>query len=74
MMFLSPVLPDGSGGTDVAQVDEIEPANRARRAGRDQIDQIERDPLPFGHTSRRCAVGLKLPDGAVVVEPDPWAD
>jgi hypothetical protein len=29
---------------DAALVDEIEPAIRARKAGRCQIDQIERDP------------------------------
>jgi hypothetical protein len=36
------------------------------------VDEIEREPLPSGHTSRRWGVGLKMPDGSVVIERDPW--
>jgi hypothetical protein len=57
---------------DIAQVDEIEPAIRASKLGRYHIDQIERDPLPSGHTSRRWGVGIKRDEGAIVIEPDPW--
>jgi hypothetical protein len=57
---------------DVAHADEIEPAVRAKRAGRYHIDQIERDPLPSGHTSRRWGVGIKQRDGSVVIKRDPW--
>jgi hypothetical protein len=57
---------------DVDTVDQIEPAVRALGSGRYQIDQIEREPLPSGHTSRRWGVGLKMPDGSVVIERDPW--
>jgi hypothetical protein len=59
---------------DVAQVDEIESAIRSSKPGRYHIDQIERDPLPSGHTPRRWGVGIKLHDGSVVLEPDPWPE
>jgi hypothetical protein len=36
---------------DVAKVHEIAPAVRALKPGRYQIDQLERDPIPSGHTS-----------------------
>jgi hypothetical protein len=58
--------------TDVAQADQIEPAVRAAKPGRYDIDQIEREPLPSGHTSRRWGVAIKGPDGSVMIEPDPW--
>jgi hypothetical protein len=59
---------------DVALVDEIEPAIRASKAGCYHVDQIERDPLPSGHTSRRWGVAIKRGDGSVVIERDPWED
>jgi hypothetical protein len=58
--------------SDVALVDDIEPAVRASEPGRYHIDQIERDPMPSGHTSRRCGVAIKRQDGSVVIEADPW--
>jgi hypothetical protein len=57
--------------TDVAQFDEIEPAVRVSEPGRYNIDQIERDPLPSGHTSSWWGVGIKR-HGTVAIEPDPW--
>jgi hypothetical protein len=36
------------------------------------VDQVGRDPLPSGHTSRRLGGGTKCADGTVVVEQDPW--
>jgi hypothetical protein len=48
---------------DVAQVDEIEPAVRGSKPGRYHFDQIEREPLPTGHTSRRSGVRIKTPKG-----------
>ena len=36
------------------------------------IDQIERDPLPSGHTSRRWGFATKWPNGPVDLEPDSW--
>jgi hypothetical protein len=59
-------------GVDVDTVETIEPAIRLCRPGRYHIDQIERDPLPCGHTSRRWGVGIKNRDGSVDLEPDPW--
>jgi hypothetical protein len=44
------------GNDQIVQVDstkQVEPVIRAGKAGRYHIDQIERDPLPSGHSSRR---------------------
>ncbi len=57
---------------DVDQVEAIEPAIRSSKPGRFHVDQLERDPLPSGHTSRRWGVAIKRPDGSVELEPDPW--
>jgi hypothetical protein len=57
---------------DVAQVEEVEPAIRSSEPGRYHIDQINREPLPSGHTSRRWGVGIKSPDGSATIVPDPW--
>jgi hypothetical protein len=57
---------------DVDTVDQIEPAVRALGIGRWVVDQIERGLLPSGHTSRRCGVWIKLTDGSIVIERDPW--
>jgi hypothetical protein len=46
----------------------------SRKPGRSHIDEISAAPLPSGHTSRRCSVGIKLADGSVVIEPDPWLE
>jgi hypothetical protein len=42
---------DANTVIDVAQADDIEPAMRASKPGRDRVDQIERDQLRSGHTS-----------------------
>jgi hypothetical protein len=57
---------------EVDQVEAIEPAIRSSEPGLYHVDEISADPLPSGHTSRRWGVGIKLRDGAVVIEPDPW--
>ena len=57
---------------DVDQVEAIEPAIRSSEPGRYQVDQIEREPRPSGHTSRRWGVGIKHPNGSVELEPIPW--
>jgi hypothetical protein len=53
---------------DVAQVDEIVPAIRSIAPGRYHVDEISDDPLPSGHSSRHWGVGLKMPDGSVVIQ------
>jgi hypothetical protein len=63
---------DANTVIDVAQADQIEPIIRSSAPGRYHFAQIEREPLPSGHTSRRWGVGLKMPDGSVVIERDPW--
>ncbi len=40
--------------------------------GRYTVDGIASDPLPSGHNARRWGVLLKLEDGTVIEEPDPW--
>ncbi len=57
---------------DVDQVEAIEPAIRSSEPGRYHVDEISRDPLPSGHTSRRWGVGIQRNDGTVALEPDPW--
>jgi hypothetical protein len=57
---------------DVDQVGEIEPAIRSSESGRYHIDEIAADPLSSGHTSRRWGIGIRLADGAVLLELDPW--
>ena len=59
---------------DVDQVEAIEPAIRSSKPGKYHVDQIERDPLPSGHTSRRWGVAINHPDGRVILEPDPWPE
>jgi hypothetical protein len=59
---------------DVAQADEIEPALKASKPGRYHVDQIERDPLRSGHTSRRWGVAIKRGDGSVSIERDSWEE
>jgi hypothetical protein len=58
--------------TDVDTVDQLESAIRASNPGRYHIDEISRDPIPSGHTSRRWGVGIKRADGSIMPEPDPW--
>jgi hypothetical protein len=57
---------------DVDTLDQLEPAIRSSEPGRYHVDQLERDPLPSGYTSRRWGIGIKQHDGRVVIEPDPW--
>jgi hypothetical protein len=40
--------------------------------GRYHVAEIDADPLPSGHTSRRWGSALKHPDGRVELDPDPW--
>ena len=42
--------------------------------GRYTVDEISTKPLPSGHTARRWGVLLKLDDGTIIEEPDPWDD
>jgi hypothetical protein len=58
--------------TDVDTLHQLEPAIRSSKPGRYHVDQIERDPLPSGHTSRRWGVAIRFLDGTAELEPDPW--
>jgi hypothetical protein len=59
---------------DVGSVEAIEGAVRAGGPGCYHVDEISSEPLPSGHTSRQWGVGIKRPDGAVTIDPDPWPD
>jgi hypothetical protein len=54
---------------DVETTAQIEPAIRAAKPGWYHIDEIIRDPLTSGRTSRRWGVGIKRADGSVVIQP-----
>jgi hypothetical protein len=58
--------------TDVEALDQLGPAIQASKPGRYHIDEISRDLLPSGHTSRRWGIGIKSTYGSVMLEPDPW--
>jgi hypothetical protein len=66
--------PGREPSTDVDLVEAVEGAIRAGGPGYYHVDEISADPLPSGHTSRRWGGGIKRPDGAVAIEPDPWPD
>jgi hypothetical protein len=57
---------------DIDQVEGIEPEIRSSELGRCQVDEISADPLPSGHTPRRCGIGIKREDGSVELEPETW--
>lgn len=40
--------------------------------GRYVVDEIRSEAAPAGHTSRRWGVIIRLADGIVMEEPDPW--
>jgi len=64
-----------SKGTDVGDtidsIDAIAGFTRAHGPSRYRVDEISRDLLLLGHTSRRWGVVINHADGTVVVEPDP---
>jgi hypothetical protein len=57
----------GAGAETTPQARAIPHLESAR-----PISRGKRDPLPPGHTARRWGVGLKMRDGSVVIELDPW--
>jgi hypothetical protein len=56
---------------DVTTFEQLVVALRAGKRGRFRIEEITRDPLPPGHTSRRWGAGAKWADGTIVIERDP---
>jgi hypothetical protein len=66
--------PGDDQAVDVDAIGAIEGVVRAGKPGRYPIDQIDRDPLPSGHTSRRWGVGINDADGTAAIEPDPWPE
>jgi hypothetical protein len=64
----------GEGTADADSIERAWELVRDGEPGRYHIDEISAEPLPSGHTSRRWGVGIKRPDGTVMLEPDPWPD
>jgi hypothetical protein len=66
-----------SGGSTLPRVGRVamiacaSPDGRAK-PGRYHVGGVSADPLPSGDTSRRWEVGIKLDDGSIVIERDPW--
>jgi hypothetical protein len=57
---------------DADSVEQAEKTIGSGQPGRYHVDEISRDPLPSGHTSRRWGIGIKRNDGTVAIDPDPW--
>jgi hypothetical protein len=57
---------------DPESIDAVQQILGSGPPGRYHVDQVGRDGLSSGHTSRRWGVGIKSPDGTVAIEPDPW--
>jgi hypothetical protein len=64
-----------SKGELMADGDTIEYVKRSLgelEPGRYTVDEISATPLPSGHTARRWGILLKLNDGTIIEELDPW--
>jgi hypothetical protein len=59
-------------GGDANTLDGAREILRQHESGRYHIDEISRNPLPSGQTSRRWGVGINKADGSVMLKPDPW--
>ncbi len=55
--------------TDVDTIEDIEPAIRDLKAGRNDVDEIGVHPLLSGHNSRRWGVVIKWRDGVASSSP-----
>jgi hypothetical protein len=70
-MVMFRIIEDGEESiVDVHSTEQIEPAIRSGASGRYHIDEIRANPLPRGHTSRRCGVVTMRIDGSVDLELD----
>jgi hypothetical protein len=56
---------------EVDTLDEIYAVFWRAEPGRYRVDVISAGPPPCARTSRRLGIGIKRPDGLVVIEPDP---
>jgi hypothetical protein len=56
---------------DVETVEQIGPVIRNAEPGEYHIEEIRAKPLTSGHSLRRCGMGFKEPDGAVMIVPNP---
>ena len=64
-------------GEGIDDADNIEGARkivRGQAPGRYDVDEIQAEPFPSGHTSRQWGRLILHPDGRVEDDPDPWPD
>jgi hypothetical protein len=64
-------------GDRIDDADTIEGAReivQSQPPGRYDVDEIQADPFPSGHTSRQWGHLIRHPDGRVEDEPHPWPD
>ena len=73
-MFITYRLIDSKGEmlSDADTIEDLKGILGHLDAGRYTVDEIASEPLPSGHTARRWGVLLKLDDGTIIEEPDPW--
>jgi hypothetical protein len=73
-MFITYWLIDSKGEmlSDADSIDDLKGLLGDLKPGRYSVDEISSKPLPSGHTARRWGVLLKLDDGTIIEEPDPW--
>ena len=73
-MFITYRLVDSKGEmlSDADTIEYLKGILGHLDAGRYTVDEIASEPLPSGHTARRWGVLLKLDDGTIIEEPDPW--
>ena len=73
-MFITYRLVDSNGEmlSDADSIEYLKGILGHLDAGRYTVDEIASEPLPSGHTARRWGVLLKLDDGTIIEEPDPW--
>ncbi len=63
---------EGELESDGGSIEHLKGILAYLNSGRYTVDQIAAHPLPSGHTARRWGVLLKLEDGTIIEEPDPW--
>ena len=63
---------DGEMLPDADNLDGVIKIVRNPSTGHYHVDEISADPLPSGHTARRCGFAIRHNDGRVLLDPDPW--
>jgi hypothetical protein len=64
--------PAGELAAEGDTIEYLKGALEALPPGRYQVDETSAVALPSGRTSRRWGLLLKLDNGTIIEEPDPW--